>query len=74
MARRLLFQRPFDDSQDSDILMNVPFAKVINNHYSGLGDSQETRVSPMLTGAPNEARGTTESAQPASEQGWRVDK
>jgi len=32
------------------------------------------RVSPMLTGAPNEARGTTESAQPASEQGWRVDK
>jgi hypothetical protein len=33
MARRLLFQRPFDASSDSDILMNVPFTLVINNHY-----------------------------------------
>jgi hypothetical protein len=40
----------------------------------GLGDSRETltRVSPMLTGAPNKARGR--SAQPASEEGRRVDK
>jgi len=43
----------------------------------GLGDlgnraQTVTRVSPILTRAPNKVRGW--SAQPASEEGWRVDR
>ena len=32
MARRRLFQRPFEASPDSDIPKNIPFTIVMKNH------------------------------------------